>query len=206
MADSAKINPVLRPTAFLIDGELLGERYIVFDILEAAGRDLRHLPYAERLETLTEISYALGEEIALVHTACGSAKRAFFNQLQESGKEGCVFKNRFAVYSAGRPATGGDQRKFKFYETASFLVSGRNNQRSVSLSLFDTNQQLVPAGNVTIPPNFDVPAIGDVIEARFLYAYAQSGSIYQPVYLGKRDDIPRENCSTQQLKYKPSPK
>jgi bifunctional non-homologous end joining protein LigD len=37
---------------------------------------------------------------------------------------------------------------------------------------------------------------------KYLYAYKQSGSIYQPVYLGPRTDIPPSECGVDQLKYK----
>ena len=37
---------------------------------------------------------------------------------------------------------------------------------------------------------------------KYLYAFSESGSIYQPVYLGKRNDIPAAECVTDQLKYK----
>ena len=42
-----------------------------------------------------------------------------------------------------------------------------------------------------------------MVEVRYLYAYQQSGSIYQPIYLGERDDIPQADCTTAQLKFKP---
>ena len=143
-----------------------------------------------------------GPDILLAETAEKDQKRPFLQEPRETSKEGCVFKHQGAPYIPGRPASGGTQRKYKFYETASFLVTALNNQRSVSLSLYNANDELVPAGNVTIPPNFPIPAVGDIVEARFLYAYRESGSIYQPVFLGKRDDIPPASCSTKQLKYK----
>jgi len=61
---------------------------------------------------------------------------------------------------------------------------------------------LVPAGHVTIPPNHPVPQEGSVVEVRYLYAFRPSGSIYQPVYLGARDDIAAADCTVDQLKYK----
>jgi bifunctional non-homologous end joining protein LigD len=91
--------------------------------------------------------------------------------------------------------------KFKFVETASFIVTARNEKRSVTLCLFD-GDELAHAGNVTNPPNHAVPAVGEVVEVRYLYAFRESGSIYQPVYLGKRCDIPQADCTTDQLKYK----
>ena len=103
-----------------------------------------------------------------------------------------------------RPASGGTQLKFKFVESASFIVAAINGKRSVALALFDEGIQ-VPAGNVTIPPNHPIPQMGTVIEARYLYAHRESGSIYQPVYLGERSDIPAEDCTVDQLKYKAEP-
>ena len=114
-----------------------------------------------------------------------------------------VFKEVDAPYSPGRPNSGGPQLKFKFVESASFVVTGHNAKRSVSLGLYQGDGDiLVPAGNVTIPPNHDVPQVGDVVDAQYLYAYRESGSIYQPVYMGKRADIPASECTTDQLKYK----
>jgi bifunctional non-homologous end joining protein LigD len=43
------------------------------------------------------------------------------------------------------------------------------------------------------------------VECRYLYAFKESGSIYQPVYLGSREDILSAECTTTQLKYKAEP-
>ena len=48
----------------------------------------------------------------------------------------------------------------------------------------------------------DGEAVGEVVECSYLYALLQSGSIYQPVYIGKRCDIPASECTTDQIKYK----
>ncbi|MCP5538429.1 MAG: hypothetical protein H7A51_19620, partial [Akkermansiaceae bacterium] len=88
----------------------------------------------------------------------------------------------------------------------SFVVSGHNRVRSVCLGLYGTGDEsdaLLPAGNVTIPPNHPVPQTGAIVEVRYLYAFRESGSIYQPVYLHERNDIPDTDCTTEQLKYKP---
>ena len=82
-------------------------------------------------------------------------------------------------------------------------LTARNAKRSVALGLYNGGgDSLVPAGNVTIPPNHPVPEVGDVVDCRYLYALRASGSVYQPVYLGKRTDIPAAECTTDQLKYK----
>jgi bifunctional non-homologous end joining protein LigD len=56
-------------------------------------------------------------------------------------------------------------------------------------------------GNVTIPPNHTVPANGSIVEVRYLYAFP-GGSVFQPVYLGQRDDVTRRECHVSQLKLK----
>ena len=125
---------------------------------------------------------------------------------EQSGGEGVVFKEVDAPFSPGRPHSGGSQLKFKFVESASFVVTGHNAKRSVTLGLYNANgNKLVPAGNVTIPPNHTIPHMGKLVEVRYLYAHRESGSIYQPVYLGPRTDIPAADCTVDQLKYKPEP-
>ena len=38
-----------------------------------------------------------------------------------------------------------------------------------------------------------------------IYAHQQSGSVYQPTLLGRRDDIDPEECTVDQLKFKTAP-
>jgi len=137
-----------------------------------------------------------------VPTALTKAEKALaFCTFKAMKAEGVVFKRLDAPYTSGRPASGGPQRKFKFCETATFIVSHINAKRSVSLMLLDGNKT-VPVGNVTIPPNEKIPVVGATIECRYLYCF-RGGSIFQPVYLGERDDIPSQECTLGQLKYKP---
>lgn len=72
----------------------------------------------------------------------------------------------------------------------------------MALGLVDGKGRSAPAGNVTIPPNHAIPQMGTVVEVRYLYAHRESGAVYQPVYLGPRDDILVEDCMVDQLKYK----
>jgi bifunctional non-homologous end joining protein LigD len=124
--------------------------------------------------------------------------------LRRQKKEGIVFKLKNSVYTAGRPASGGNHVKYKFYATASFVVKAVNAKRSVALGLYADEKMLKlnDAGNVTIQVNQALPKAGDIVEVRYLYAFKESGSVYQPVYLGKRDDIDNAQCLTAQLKYK----
>jgi bifunctional non-homologous end joining protein LigD len=188
---------------WLIDGEAVGDTLHAFDLLERDGRDLRNEPYAERLCALEKLLDGRADDaIVPVATASGkSAKEAFLRDLRNGNREGAVLKDLDAAYAPGRPASGGSQLKFKFHETASCVVAGLNGRRSVSLALLAEGAR-VPCGNVAVPVSQDIPEPGDVVEVRYLYAMRGSGALYQPVLLGKRDDIPPEECTVDQLKYK----
>jgi len=188
----------------LIDGEIVGEEYHAFDLLELDDDDLRGRTYRERYLHLMNLLASFNHRhISLVESAyLPGQKEVMFDKLKEENKEGVVFKRADAIYTVGRPASGGSQFKFKFHETASFIVNRVNGKRSVSLMLFN-GDKVVPAGNVTIPANHDIPTVGAVVEVRYLYAFKESGAIYQPVYLGVRDDTRAEECTVDQLKYKP---
>jgi len=108
-----------------------------------------------------------------------------------------------APYTAGRPNSGGNQLKHKFYATCSAVVSKVNSQRSVELRLLNC-PGWVPVGNVTIPVNRPVPEVGWVVEIRYLYAFKESNALYQPVYRGRRSDIEQHECTLSQLKSKPA--
>ena len=190
------------PCDALIDGEAVGDKLHAFDLLEIKGQCLRQRRYLDRFTTLMRLIPPGLDALRWISTTIDPTdKWATFEELRSTNCEGAVFKEIDAPFSPGRPNSGGPQLKFKFVESASFVVTGINAKRSVTLGLFDGDTP-VPAGNVTIPPNHDIPAQGDVVEVRYLYAFRESGSIYQPVYLGKRIDIPASDCAVEQLKYK----
>jgi bifunctional non-homologous end joining protein LigD len=186
----------------IIDGEAVGDTLHAFDLLEVNGRDLRQRRYLDRNSGLLALIPPNQPALRCVSTMTEPSDKAqTYDQLRLANREGVVFKDMDAPFTAGRPNSGGSQLKFKFVETASFMVTGVNAKRSVTLGLYD-GDRLVPAGNVTIPPNHAIPELGAVVEIRYLYAYKESGAIYQPVYLGPRADIPSSECGVDQLKYK----
>jgi bifunctional non-homologous end joining protein LigD len=183
----------------LVDGEAVGDTLHVFDLLEVDGTDLRSAPYGQRLAQLEHIGF--GGAIVVAETAkTPQEKQRLYDRLRASGGEGIVFKQHVAPYTAGRPNSGGTQVKFKFYATASVVVTTINEKRSVGVAARD-GEQFVAVGNVTIPPNKEIPALNSRVEVRYLYAYP-GGSLYQPTYIGPRDDLRVEDCDIAQLKYK----
>ncbi len=194
------------PKGTVIDGEQIGDTLHVFDLLRYEGKDLSQMPYFSRHTALSvAIPGAISARdplrlVSLYRTT--QEKVAAFERLEQTGAEGVVFKRLQAPHTPDRPASGGDQRKFKFVETATVKVLGMNEGvRSARLALLDEAGQWVPVGNVTIPPGAALPGPGDLIEVRYLYAYP-GGSLYQPVYDRARTDLDETAASLDQLKYK----
>lgn len=183
---------------YLTDNEVIGDDLFAFDLPEVKGKDLRGVSYATRLRALESLGFS--GAITVVPTArTTEEKLAMYNELKAAGAEGIVFKRHSAIVTAGRPNSGGDQRKFKFYNTASVVVTAINDKRSVAMAVVEGDKR-VGVGNVTIPPNKDVPAVGSIVEVRYLYAY-NGGSLYQPTFLQVRDDLDFDGCKMAQLKY-----
>lgn len=192
---------VIRPQRFVLDGEAMGQALYAFDLLEDGERDLRSLPYEERHRLLCVFAEGLGSAIIVVPLArTATEKHELLARLVADHAEGIVMKRLSAPAVAGRPNSGGNQLKFKLYETATFIVKSINDKRSVELMLLDGDTE-VGVGNVTIPPNKPIPELGELVEVRYLHAY-KGGSIYEPSYLGVRDDVDRSECKLSQLKWK----
>jgi bifunctional non-homologous end joining protein LigD len=189
---------------WVIDGEAVGETLHAFDILELEGVDLRRATYFKRLAVLMNL--LMGAQQNTIRWTDPwidpQQKRRKFQELQSESAEGVVFKHKDAPYTSGCPASGGAQLKYKFVETASVLVTAINGPRSIGIGFID---QPGTAGNVALPSNHSVPKIGAVVEVRYLYAMPESLALYQPVYLGERDDIEPSECRSGQLKFRRSP-
>lgn len=202
------LGPVLYVEA---DGELIGEKYHVFDILAIDGTDMRNLPYETRAAYYAKLikrNKALAggnsvlDAIDAVETFYGTAaKRAAFERIEGRNGEGVVFKRRDMVYAPGRPNSGGPALKFKFKESSTAICLGDSSdgKRSIRLGLLSSEGEMVNVGKVTVPPNQLVPQPDDLVEVQYLYKY-EGGALFQPVLLGIRDDQNRADCTLAQVK------
>lgn len=182
-----------------LDGELIGSVYYVFDYLEKDGIDLRMDSAKVRL-LVADLLKVNSKYIVFVSTAfTREEKIEMLSKFKTSEKEGVVIKNIHAPYTPGKPNSGGNQLKCKFYSTCTAVVINVNNKRSIEVGVKNDDGKIISVGNVTIPPNKDIPEKDSLVEIRYLYAY-RNGSLCQPVYLNERDDV--EVDSTSLLKYK----
>lgn len=184
-----------------IDGEIIGEVLHIFDILEYAGETTKGMACMLRLALLDKMKF--GKSIKVVKTAyTKKEKQKLYDEIKKRNGEGIVFKKKDSPYTHGRPASGGNQVKYKLYKTATFIVKGATvGKRSVGLELVGENMEKVFMGKVTIPPNYEVPDEGDLVEVRYLYAYL-NGAVFQPTYLGKRNDSDLTDATMKQIVYK----
>lgn len=188
----------------LLDGEEIGNALHVFGLLELDGNDLRGFSYLDSYHALDILIRRFpSPALSLVELAVTTKeKRALIKRLRAGNKEGIVFKRLAAAWSPGRPASGGDHIKFKFWADASVIVLARNAKRSVQIGVLPVPGGVpMPIGNVSVPGKYELPDVGDIIDVRYLYAN-RGGALYQPQYRGRRDDVARDECLETRIKYK----
>jgi bifunctional non-homologous end joining protein LigD len=109
------------------------------------GYDIRTNAYLSRMAGLIALLDPEHKHLRPVNTHMEpEEKRAMFETLCLCGSEGVVFKEIDSPFSAGRPNSGGSQLKFKFVESASFVVTGVNTRRSVTLGLLASDARRAP--------------------------------------------------------------
>jgi bifunctional non-homologous end joining protein LigD len=182
----------------ILDGEDMGDKIMIFDDIQDPT-----LPYFKRYKLLKE---ALRETTHLIPVKTAwtiEDKRAMYEELKVAKAEGMVFKLIDSKYKAGRPASGGEHFKCKFYATASCIVLSHSDVKSsIEVGVYKAGTKtMLSVGNVTVYPNQETPAVGSVVEIKYLYWYPD-GSLYQPVLLNERDDVDHKECLTSQLKPK----
>lgn len=178
----------------ILDGEMIGDKYHVFDLLKLGGDDWRNQTCIDRFKMLERMMVKLNPH-RLVLVRCAETtreKRELVASLAH--KEGVVFKLKSSVYKAGK---GDTQVKCKFWSDVSVQVLKVNAKASIQVGISDGGK-IIPVGNVTINGHA-TPQVGDIVDVTYLYAY-KGGSLYQPKYRGVRDDHDVDDISV--LKFK----
>lgn len=169
-------------------GEDMGAELVAFDMVERDGTCIRHLGSKERHAALVELAAASGNpawlKIAPIAVTPDEKKALLQRMIDEDG-EGVVYKRADAPFDAGR---SNNAVKHKVQESSTFEVVKVNAQRSVAIALHDDSGTVVPMGNVTVPANHPVPAVGTLVEIEYMYRF-ENGALMQPKYKGERTDI-----------------
>jgi bifunctional non-homologous end joining protein LigD len=167
----------------VLDGEIMGDEYIAYDVLFLRDNDVRELPFYERycsLEMLLENNLGLLAETAWTE----DDKRALLSKAMTNGWEGLMGRIASMTYKAGR---GKAIWKWKLWASATCRVLTANAKRSIGIALLGDDGSDVNVGNVSVPVNQDIPELYGLVEVRYLYAH-DGGSLFQPTLIGPRDD------------------
>lgn len=195
---------------FILDAEDMGEYVVVFDCCRWERQDLRNHPFRSRRDVVIDLENLCNKSNILDAIVCDYGVAVtnendlweFIHYAKDMNEEGVVIRDPEGLYKEGRPNSGGPCIKLKFYATVTCRVASiHDSKRSIGLELADENGMFDFVGNCTIPPNYDIPNVGDLVEIKYLYAY-RDGSIYQPQYKGVRNDLTDEAAIVRQLKYK----
>jgi len=181
-----------------LDGELLeGGAYWVFDILVAAGTDVRDLPLATRRSMLETVAPAFAGPVALVPQArTMAAKAELWERIVAAGAEGAVAKRTTAGYATGKTRTR-DILKLKQTRTLDCVVVevGRKGHESARLGLY-RDGELVEIGACSLIGKPKVQA-GDVIEVTALGFSVNA--LVQARLMRTRPDKTAAECGWDQL-------
>lgn len=192
------------PAGTLVDGEMMGELFVAFDLVEFDGKDLRSTPFIERHRLLTKVLAQTANVIVTPIFVGTAAKLAEFNRINDAKLEGVVLRHKDALYESGRPSSGGVALKYVFFATSTFIVMGISKaKRSVEVGVLNVDGVLVSHGKVTVPSNHEVPGKEDLVDVAYMHAF-MGGGLHISKYQGKRDDISRSECTMERIKYKPA--
>jgi bifunctional non-homologous end joining protein LigD len=193
----------LKYKSFIIDGELVGDVFFAFDLLQRNGVILTPDSFHDRFQELCrEIQ---SHESPLLRVAptflTTKSKTAAIAAYYEDCAEGVVFRRIDAPYCSGR---SGQHFKFKFWKLASCIVTavGRDGKATIDIAMADLERgKFIPVGRCSINGKKTTPKPGDIVEVKYLYA-TKAIRLYQPEFKRLRDDQVPQDCDLQQLQFK----
>jgi ATP-dependent DNA ligase len=161
---------------FVIDGELLKNKYYVFDLLEMDHRDFTKSPWSLRATLLNALQNKVDIFIVPQYEDKAS-KRAFYIACVQQNSEGVVFTHRDGFYLQGKR----NRRNFKYK--------------------FKKNSCVVEVGKVSSQTGDGKTrtfAENDVVKVNLLYV-SDSNKLVQPTKPRIRTDKSWTDCTTTQL-------
>lgn len=199
-AVSVALSSVMPNDPYILDGELMGPVFNVFDLARPTGTTISGFVYRRTLlENISRDSTWWGP-LAVVKTAFGTeAKGALIKKVLETGTEGIVARRLDAPYREGRSK---DVLKWKRVLTIDAVVrEGTPGKQNFNLVLFDEEGKEVSVGAVSALTG-DGPrlTVGQVVEVEYFGA-SKSWKLISAVTPRLRTDKDPSECLTSQLVY-----
>lgn len=190
---------------WVVDGELVGRKLWLFDMVAAGGHLAATAPFSARYTALTTVLSELGCDeklVGLVATSTGSlAKTDLLDAAVTESREGVIFRRVAGTYQPGRRSAA--MLKHKLVKTADCIVVAvqTGGKANASLAVHGSHGRLVALGTVSTIGKGPI-AEGDVVEVRFLYVVDPSHPrMFQPRLLGVRTNKSAAECSIDQFAY-----
>jgi bifunctional non-homologous end joining protein LigD len=187
---------------FVVDGELVGSTYHVFDLLELDGKCLRQQGFETRWIMLSAVVPLCAPCIKSVESGFTTGRKLELAAgLEAAGREGYVLKRAYAPYSPGEKH--GTQFKFQFRALTACIVGERNGAKeAVEIFVLRADGSKRSMGFVTMIGH-QIPAPGTVVEVENLYCHpGPDGKLAQAVFKGVRDDAVPADCREDKLRIK----
>lgn len=184
-------------STWIFDGELIGDKYYLFDILEIPTGNIQNWTLQRRNELLQKLAAKLQDPVYTVPLILENKKEAL-QSLQEKRVEGVVFKQLESPYVGKKTYSF---LKYKFVNDVDCVVMdlGFLDKKNIVLGMYD-RKNLVEVGRVSSLTG-DGPRVqvGDVVKVTILYS-TKDNRLYQPVKPIIRTDKNKFDCKISQMK------
>lgn len=190
---------------FMLDGELVGDTFLVFDAPGVEGFCDESTRLSERLNVLSKL-FGLWNPDPKIRQVMSvndpSEKRALLQRIYDGNGEGVMLKNMRSLYRYGDRSR--DWLKLKRHHSIDCVVTSESEDRnSVTVSVYKDGALIDPHGDGigtvgTLTGDGPYVKVGDVIEVRVLYT-SRSGRIVQPTLPRIRGDKNPVECTFDQI-------
>lgn len=189
---------------FVLDGELLGNEYVVFDLIEAGDNDGyligSRCPYNHRLLALQNLALLTkwDKPLLLLPVAQTTVEKlTLIKRVEESRCEGVVARLNAGTYQEGKRSK--DVVKWKRRRSIDCVLNeGTQGKANFTLVLFDNGNEVEVGAISSLTGDGPRLKVGDVVTVDYAGA-SESGQLIQPVTPMKRTDKDPVECGIDQL-------
>ena len=178
----------------ILDTEDMGDHLMIFDV---TGPLLAELTVKQRQSQMQEL-YGILYGMKSMHLRIDlgfwpeniDEVWAFIDKVERDNEEGAIIRIGSASYTVGKPNSLGTLLRWKFTGSATCQVTGHTEgKRSVSIAVNYGTDDCMDIGKVTIPPNYEIPTIGEFVEITYMNIMRGDGAkLFQPRFKGIRGD------------------